>query len=125
MEDEKLLLLLHFWRTITHILINVAVPQETEWQNLKQNNRWFKPFMIFIVFFLVICGNCKFILVHLKDRHNGVKTRHDTTGNERYEDMKQGLDYVYNPIESVDQDYKGYDDYFGNIIVNIISTSTL
>ena len=76
-----------------------------------------KLFMIFLILTLVVYCNSNFILIHLKHRPNEVKARNDNIDDNRHEDLNQGFDYINNPVELADQDYKGYDDYFGKIIV--------
>ena len=70
--------------------------------------------MIFFILIVAVSVNSKFFLVHLIP-HQKESNTYKGSGHNGAENLKVDDDDMYKAInDTEDQDYQGYDDYFGN-----------
>ena len=70
--------------------------------------------MIFLILILAVSVNTKFFLVHLISHEKELNT-YKGSGHNGAESLNGDDDDMYKAInDTEDQDYQGYDDYFGN-----------
>ena len=70
--------------------------------------------MILLILTCVIIGNANVLLIRLKSHPNAINVENENLENGEQNQSGLGQDYGYDLIESQNQDYKGYDGYFGD-----------